>query len=156
MKDRYDGLNSLLKHVAIDIATTIPEELDIDVNVIYFPQLGFNIAIPLNDRRQAAYPGVAGDWELVFVTETRAYFKDFRMRELDVKLGDIYGLICGKYCPAMTFLVLNSSLLEKEIEIVYDLAQRVLQYEEVLMEASDICGEMDRSASEKRPCSCGL
>lgn len=148
MKDRYDGLNSLLKHVAIDIATTIPEELDIDVNVIYFPQLGFNIAIPLRDRGQAAYSGPAGDWELVFVTETRAYFKDFRMRELDVKLGDIYGLICGKHPIASRRpLVLRSLFLEKEIEIVYDLAQRVLQYEDVLVEASDICGEMDRFAT---------
>lgn len=35
-------------------------------------------------------------------------------------------------------------LIEKEIEIVYDLAQRVLQYETVLLEASDICGQIDR------------
>jgi DNA mismatch repair protein MSH5 len=95
MKDRYDGLNSLLKTVAIEIATTIPTELDIDVNVIYFPQLGFNIAISLDARGDPAYSGAFGDWELVFTTETRAYFKDFRMRELDEKLGDIYGLICG-------------------------------------------------------------
>ncbi|KAJ5752620.1 DNA mismatch repair protein MutS core [Penicillium odoratum] len=126
MKDRYDGLDSLLKHVAIDIATTIPEELEVDVNVIYFPQLGFNIAIALNQNGACSYSGSLGDWELVFITETRAYFKDFRMRELDEKLGDIYGLIC-----------------EKEIEIVYDLAQKVLQYESVLIEASDICGEID-------------
>lgn len=96
MKDRYDGLDSLLRKVAVEIATTIPEELDIDVNVIYFPQLGFNIAIPLNDRGEAAYSGSDEYWELVFVTENRAYFKDFRMRELDEKLGDIYGLIYGK------------------------------------------------------------
>lgn len=32
---------------------------------------------------------------------------------------------------------------EKEIEIVYDLAQKVLQYEEMLIQASDICGELD-------------
>ncbi|KAJ5682222.1 DNA mismatch repair protein MutS core [Penicillium macrosclerotiorum] len=126
MKDRYDGLSSLLKRVAIEIATTIPEELDIDVNVIYFPQLGFNIAIPLNDRGQAQYSNAHENWEIVFVTETRAYFKDFRMRELDNKLGDIYGLIC-----------------EKEIEIVYDLAQRILHYENVLVEASDVCGDLD-------------
>ncbi|KAJ5915628.1 DNA mismatch repair protein MutS core [Penicillium verhagenii] len=126
MKDRYDGLDSLLKHVAIDIASTIPEDLGIDVNVIYFPQLGFNIAIPLNENGQSACSGSHGDWELVFITENRAYFKDFRMRELDEKLGDVYGLIC-----------------EKEIEIVYDLAQKVLQYESFLVEASDICGEID-------------
>ncbi|KAE8401294.1 muts domain V-domain-containing protein [Aspergillus pseudonomiae] len=126
MKDSYDGLSSLLKQVAIDIASTIPESLDIDVNVIYFPQLGFNIAIPLNDRGEATFTGSDDEWELIFVTENRAYFKDFRMREMDEKLGDIYGLIC-----------------EKEIEIVYELAQKVLQYEKVLLEASDICGHID-------------
>ena len=95
MKDSYDGLNSLLKQVAIEIATTIPESYDIDVNVIYFPQLGFNIAIPLNKAGDAAYRGAEDDWDLMFLTENRAYFKDFRMREMDDKLGDIYGLICG-------------------------------------------------------------
>ncbi|EAW22755.1 MutS family protein MSH5 [Aspergillus fischeri NRRL 181] len=126
MKDTYDGLNDLLKEVATEIAATIPESLDIDVNVIYFPQLGFNIAVPLNDRGEAAYSGTADDWELIFVTENRAYFKDFRMREMDQSLGDIYGLIC-----------------EKEIEIVYDLAQKVLQHKDVLVQASDMCGHID-------------
>lgn len=102
IKDRYDGLNSLLKHVALDIAATIPETLDVDVNVIYFPQLGFNIAIPLNDDGTASYTGSDNEWELMFVTENRAYFKDFRMREMDEKLGDIYGLICGRlFCTTL-------------------------------------------------------
>lgn len=96
MKDRYDGLDDLLKHVAIEIAASIPQRLGVEVNVIYFPQLGFNIAIPLNDRAEPMYHGIQGDWELVFLTENRAYYKDFRMREMDDKLGDIYGLICGK------------------------------------------------------------
>jgi DNA mismatch repair protein MSH5 len=97
MKDRYNGLDSLLKQVAIDIATTIPAELDIDVNVIYFPQLGFNIAIPFDSRGNAAYDGGDEAWEQMFTTENRVYFKDFRMREMDDKLGDIYGLVCGRY-----------------------------------------------------------
>ncbi|CAG8022959.1 unnamed protein product [Penicillium nalgiovense] len=101
IKDRYDGLNSLLKHVALEIAATIPAILDVDVNVIYFPQLGFNIAIPLNDYGAAAYTGPDDDWELMFITENRAYFKDFRMREMDEKLGDIYGIICGKAAKLM-------------------------------------------------------
>lgn len=104
MKDTYDGLNSLLKQVALEIATTVPEDFDIDVNVIYFPQLGFNIAIPLNDRGEAAFNGSDEDWELIFVTENRAYFKDFRMREMDEKLGDIYGLICGKKAIEFNFI----------------------------------------------------
>ncbi|KAH1496678.1 hypothetical protein KXV92_004225 [Aspergillus fumigatus] len=126
MKDTYDGLNDLLKEVATKIAATIPESLDIDVNVIYLPQLGFNIALPLNDMGEAAYSGTADDWELIFVTENRAYFKDFRMREMDQSLGDIYGLIC-----------------EKEIEIIYDLAQKVLQHKDALVQASDMCGHID-------------
>ncbi|KAJ6121588.1 hypothetical protein N7512_004053 [Penicillium capsulatum] len=126
MKDQYDGLESLLKHVAFEIGASIPKEMDIDINVIYFPQLGFHISIPLNDRGEPLYFGSDESWELFFTTEKQAYFKDFRMRELDQKLGDIYNLIC-----------------DKEIDIVYDLAQRVLQYEKVLVEASDVCGELD-------------
>ncbi|OQD89689.1 hypothetical protein PENANT_c002G00866 [Penicillium antarcticum] len=126
IKDRYDGLNSLLKHVALDIAATIPEVLDLDVNVIYFPQLGFNITIPLDDNGVALYSGVDNEWELMFIAEDWGYYKDYRMREMDKKLGDIYGLIC-----------------DKEIEIVYGLAQRILRYENLLVDASDICGEID-------------
>lgn len=96
MKDTYDGLSDLLKRVAVDVAAAIPGSFDIDVNVIYFPQLGFNIAIPLNDRGEPVFNGSDNDWELIFITENGAYFKDYRMRELDETLGDIYGLICGK------------------------------------------------------------
>lgn len=149
MKDNYDGLNSLLKKIAIEIAGEIPEFYDIDVNVIYFPQLGFNIAIPLNQAGDAAYRGPEEEWDLMFFTENRAYFKDFRMRELDEKLGDIYGLICGT--ARFVFILAHNVgsnalefLPEKEIEIVYDLAQRLLRYERYLLEASDICGQLDR------------
>lgn len=110
MKDSYDGLSSLLKQVAVEIATTIPEDSDIDVNVIYFPQLGFNIAIPLNERGDAAFDGSDESWELIFVTENRAYFKDFRMREMDETLGDIYGLICGKSDYSMQFTIITNSV----------------------------------------------
>ncbi|CAG8389755.1 unnamed protein product [Penicillium salamii] len=144
IKDRYDGLNSLLKHVALDIAATIPEALNVDVNVIYFPQLGFNIAIPLSEHGVAAYSGSNNEWEMMFLTESRAYFKDFHMREMDEKLGDIYGLICGR--SSRTLLLRQTDILsftEKEIEIVYDLAQKIQRYENVLVDASDICGEID-------------
>lgn len=42
-------------------------------------------------------------------------------------------------------------IIEKEIEIVYELAQNILKYEKMLVETSDICGEIDRySFSEPR------
>lgn len=108
MKDTYDGLSDLLKRVAVDVAAAIPGNYDIDVNVIYFPQLGFNISIPLNDNGEPVFNGLDSDWELIFITENGAYFKDYRMRELDENLGDIYGLICGK---TRTLLELHKCLI---------------------------------------------
>ncbi len=34
--------------------------------------------------------------------------------------------------------------IDKEIEIIHELAQRVLEYENMLCVISDICGELDR------------
>lgn len=42
------------------------------------------------------------------------------------------------------FAITTNYSIEKEIEIVYELAQRVLQHEQMLLEASDICGQIDR------------
>ncbi|EFE30269.1 DNA mismatch repair protein Msh5, putative [Trichophyton benhamiae CBS 112371] len=126
LKETYSGMDSLLNQVAVNIATSLPEGITKEINVVYFPQLGFNIAMPFDDRGMPMYGSNDEDWTQVFNTENRAYFKDSRMREMDEKLGDIYGLIC-----------------EKEIEIVYKLAQDILIYEKMLVEASDICGEID-------------
>jgi hypothetical protein len=60
-------------------------------------------------------------------TRAQVYFKTNEMREMDDHFGDIYGRIS-----------------DREIEITHDLAQFVLQYKEVLISCSDICGELDR------------
>ena len=39
-----------------------------------------------------------------------------------------------------------------EIEIVYELAQKILTYETILIEASDICGELDRFVEHPFQC----
>ncbi|KAM5507939.1 hypothetical protein McanMca71_001210 [Microsporum canis] len=126
LKETYSGMDGLLNQVAVNIAASLPEGMNKEINVVYFPQLGFNIAIPFDDRGVPVYGTNDEDWTQVFNTENRAYFKDSRMREMDEKLGDIYGLIC-----------------EREIEIVYQLAQKILTYEIMLVQASDICGEID-------------
>lgn len=46
---------------------------------------------------------------------------------MDEHFGDVYGIIS-----------------DREIEISHELAQFVLQYEELLTRCSDICGELDR------------
>ncbi|KAF3480173.1 mismatch repair protein 5 [Arthroderma uncinatum] len=126
LKETYSGMDNLLNQVAVNIAASLPEGINKEINVVYFPQLGFNIAIPFDERGIPVYGSKDENWTQVFNTENRAYFKDSRMREMDEKLGDIYGLIC-----------------EKEIEIVYKLAQDILTYEKMLVSASDICGEID-------------
>ncbi|EED24183.1 hypothetical protein TSTA_075550 [Talaromyces stipitatus ATCC 10500] len=73
--DLFKGRMLYLKQDAIDIASIIPEEPQIEVNVIYFCQLGFNIPIPFDNIGRVTYTGSGGTWEQVF--------KDERMRELD-------------------------------------------------------------------------
>jgi DNA mismatch repair protein MSH5 len=50
---------------------------------------------------------------------------------MDDHFGDIYGIIS-----------------DREIEISHELAQYVLQYEELLTSCSDVCGELDRYVYE--------
>lgn len=110
LKETYNGMDSLLSQVAVTIAATLPEGLSNELNVIYFPQLGFNIAIPLNEHGRPVYDGGEEEWTQVFSTENRAYFKDFRMREMDERLGDMYGSICGTLAYAPNAIVIEDFL----------------------------------------------
>ena len=125
IRNVYDGMEELLSQVAIEIGRNIPGY--IKLNVIYFPQLGFHITVPVNEETgQAVFDGGAEKWQRMFTTQNQVYFKDVRMHEMDEQLGDLYAMIC-----------------DIEIEISYELAQKVLQDEALLTAASDICGEID-------------
>ena len=76
------------------------------------------------------YEGGDEPWERMFTTRNQVYFKDRRMRDMDDQLGDLYAMIC-----------------DIEIEISYDLAQRVLEDEKLLIDVSDLCGETRQLAS---------
>ena len=99
LKRTYDGIEDLLNLTSQEIAATIPREHALNLNVIFFPQIGFLITILKNsDTGKADWEG--GDiedqrWDRMFSTATRVYYKDFRMRELDERLGDMYAVICG-------------------------------------------------------------
>ena len=100
MKRTYDGIEDLLNQSSQMIAASVPAQYSLDLNVIFFPQIGFLISMPVNNvTGRANYEG--GDaaeeqWDRIFSTATRVYYKDFRMRELDDTLGDMYAVICGK------------------------------------------------------------
>ncbi|KAI7346943.1 hypothetical protein KC354_g14102 [Hortaea werneckii] len=127
-KRTYDGIEDLLSQVASHVAGQVPAALNSKVNVIFFPQIGFLISIGLDeDTGRGVFEGTNEDpWERMFATETHAYYKNSNMVEMDEHFGDIYGRIC-----------------DKEIEIIQGLSERVLQYDELLNETSDICGELD-------------
>ncbi|MCJ1471038.1 MutS protein msh5 [Pseudocyphellaria aurata] len=130
MKQTYDGIEDLLNQTSKNIAATVPAQFSLDLNVIFFPQIGFLISIPLDrNTNRGTYEGGDSEenrWDRIFSTSSRVYFKDFRMRDLDETLGDMYAVIC-----------------DREIEIVHDLGQQVLKYEDMLNLTSDICGELD-------------
>jgi DNA mismatch repair protein MSH5 len=128
IKRTYDGIEDLLHKVTDHIANIVPAELNAKINVIFFPQIGFLIASPVDgENGVGVFEGPENDpWEKMFVTEAAAYYKNSNMREMDEHFGDIYGRIC-----------------DKEIEIVHELAERILEYDHLLNEVSDICGELD-------------
>jgi DNA mismatch repair protein MSH5 len=127
VKNTYDRMEELLERTAREIARTLPPEIDCTLNVIFFPQLGFHITVPLDQATgQAIWSGGEHAWDRAFTTETQAYFKDAKMHDMDHDLGDIWTNIC-----------------DIEIELAHDLAQRVLLDEQLLIAASDLCGELD-------------
>ncbi|KAI4269650.1 MAG: hypothetical protein LQ337_007146 [Flavoplaca oasis] len=129
MKRTYDGIEDLLNKTSQSIAETVPVQYSLDLNVIFFPQIGFLISMPIvSETGRANYEGPedGGGWDRIFSTRSRIYYKDYRMRELDETFGDMYAMIC-----------------DKEIEIIYRLGQEVLDYEDVLVHASELCGELD-------------
>ncbi|PNS19011.1 MutS 5 [Sphaceloma murrayae] len=127
-KRTHDGMESLLSHVAISIASEIPSVVDARLTVIFFPQIGFLICVRrIPDTTCGAYSGEEDEpWEQLFYTSDYVYFKESRTREMDAQFGDVYGRIC-----------------DREIEIIQELAEKVLRQETLLTTVSDVCGEID-------------
>jgi DNA mismatch repair protein MSH5 len=102
LKRKYDGLEDLLNKTSKNIASSIPDHFSLDLNVIFFPQIGFLISMPMGTvTGRAEYEG--GDdghpqWDRVFSTSLRVYYRDYRMEELNSHFGDMYAVICSKSC----------------------------------------------------------
>ncbi|KAG9186743.1 hypothetical protein G6011_09851 [Alternaria panax] len=128
MKSTLDGLDDFLNRVARKLSEKMPLDIRATLNVIYFPQIGFLCTTPVDEATgNAVYDGTFDSpWERMFATEEQVYFKNSETREMDDHFGDVYGIIS-----------------DREIEISHELAQYLLQYEELLTSCSDICGELD-------------
>jgi DNA mismatch repair protein MSH5 len=129
IKDLYDSMDDILNQKAIEIARDMPPSFTYELNAVYWPYMGCLLTVPLDERTgRPVYDGVNEGWQRIFSSEQQVYFKDDTMREMDHEVGDLYAEMC-----------------ELEIEFAYDLAQKVLEDEELLVAASDLCGELDSS-----------
>ncbi|KAL2437052.1 MutS protein-like protein 5 [Exophiala dermatitidis] len=123
----YDDMEDMLTTKAVEISRSLPAGVIVDLEVTYLPHMGFHVGVLLDAATgQPVYDGRQLGWQRTFNTEKMVYFKNAAMNELDEDLGDLYANIC-----------------DLEIEIAYDLAQKVLEEAKLLVTASDICGELD-------------
>ncbi|KAF4332583.1 DNA mismatch repair MSH5 [Fusarium beomiforme] len=82
---------------------------------------------PLTGNGQYEGEGTAvGAWEKLFTADSAVCYKNSYMRELDDEYGDMY-----------------CQIGDREVEIIYGLAGKVMEHEEPLLLASDMCGEFD-------------
>lgn len=98
-KRLYEGMSDLLLRVAEKLAENVPAGLPNDLNVIYFPQIGFLVTLPKDpETGTALWEGTEEEpWERLFSTDLIVYYKNDTMREMDERFGDVYGDICGLY-----------------------------------------------------------
>ncbi|KAF9775231.1 hypothetical protein IL306_006679 [Fusarium sp. DS 682] len=97
---------------------------------IFLPQIGFLTVVeanPLTGNGQYEGEGTAaGAWEKLFTADGAVCYKNSYMRDLDDEYGDMY-----------------CQIGDREVEIIHGLAGKVLEHEEPLVLASDMCGEFD-------------
>ncbi|KAF5663963.1 dna mismatch repair msh5 [Fusarium heterosporum] len=131
LKRRYDGMDSFLTEVANHINQELPEWARKYVrSCIFLPQIGFlTVVEPNPSTGNGQYEGegtAARTWEKLFIADGAVCYKNSYMRELDKEYGDMY-----------------CQIGDREVEIIHGLADKILEREEPLLSASDVCGEFD-------------
>ncbi|KAI0643124.1 DNA mismatch repair protein MutS [Trametes meyenii] len=117
LKHVYNGIDTVLSKVATQISATIPPDYASSLNVVYFPQLGFLVCVPMRDEWQGeAGIAVLDGWS----------FQSQEMHDMDIHIGDLH--------PA---------IVDREIEIVQSLQERVLGFASEIGHVCDVCAELD-------------
>ncbi|KAJ7600737.1 DNA mismatch repair protein MutS [Mycena floridula] len=126
-KHVYYGIDSVLSKVAEQIGETIPVDFTTSLNIVYFPQLGFLICIPMQDDWEGEEGiRVIDGWSFQFSSESHVYFKSQEMQDMDTHIGDLHSLI-----------------VDREIEIIQALLEEILVHEKSISEVCDVCAELD-------------
>ncbi|KAJ7459929.1 DNA mismatch repair protein MutS [Mycena latifolia] len=126
-KHVYHGIDSVLSKVAEQVCQTVPPDYASSLNIVYFPQLGFLICIPmLEEWKTPDGINVIDGWSFQFSSESHVYFKSQEMTDMDFHIGD-----------------LHPSIVDREIEIVQELLEEIVVHFEAMAAACDICAELD-------------
>ncbi|KAI5811678.1 muts domain V-domain-containing protein [Peziza echinospora] len=124
-KQTFEGLENILDGVTARLALAVPAGIRTGLIVHYIPQLGFLISMQLNPITGG--PDYESEsWEFQFSTDVQYYYKDRLMREMDDYYGDI-----------------SNTISEREIEIMYDLKVRTMEYEALIVACTKVCSELD-------------
>ncbi|KAI9350743.1 muts domain V-domain-containing protein [Obelidium mucronatum] len=126
LKRLFDGMDHLLSNVAHEIAKSIPDEFSDSLNVIYFPQLGYLITIPLQSHMTSQESFIIPGLDFQFCTKQTVFYKSEQMYHMDETMGDVHSIIA-----------------DREIAVLQSLQASVAQYAPVLIEISKITAELD-------------
>lgn len=80
VKRTLDGLEDILNQVAGKLSEGMPPDLRASLNVIYFPQIGFLVIVPMDPATgTAVYDGsFDSPWEMMFSAESVNFISQFR------------------------------------------------------------------------------
>lgn len=126
-RELYAGLPSLLLNIAQSLKASLDFEHSGQMNVAYFPQLGYLIAVPFN--REVTTPedmNVPADWTFHFASEISTYWKSSQMYDLDEHVGDVHSFIA-----------------DREVELIHDLSVSIAEQGGMLIHVAEICAELD-------------
>ncbi|KAI0731903.1 DNA mismatch repair protein MutS [Fomitopsis betulina] len=134
LKHIYNGIDGVLSKVAEQLSETIPPDYATSLNVVsggHKLYLGFLICVPmLEEWKTDTGVQVLEGWSFqaseICSRRSHVYFKSQEMHDMDAHIGD-----------------LHPSIVDREIEIVQSLSDRISRHEEAMQYACDVCAELD-------------
>lgn len=118
LRQQYNNLDLIFQELGNAIAQKLGNN-DV-LNIVYIPQIGFLLS---REQDLEADPNqlfiIPNEWREVFRTESHVYYKTEEVINLDEQFGDIFELI-----------------QDREIEIIQQLQEKLLQYEEPIIQIS--------------------
>ncbi|KAF9171840.1 MutS protein msh5 [Mortierella sp. AD010] len=119
MRHTYHGLDSFLSDIAKEISQTIPSDFTSTINVIYFPQLGYLITVPMNPDWKTDQDFYLEGLSYQFSTESTVYYKNDAMRDREI---DILQGLQERILEYSQMLVTCSDICA-ELDVLVSLAQ---------------------------------